>query len=359
MLERIPSIDRRNRSAELRRIGLFRSLIGGTDRKLSTVFANLLQHPDAKLIARSGDQRSIAVSLEVSRAAGHGRWDFYRLGTDAFLVAGDSLFDQPCLEQVPGEDLVEFHLRLSGTMRLRDPNYAEPLVVEPSSLLVWRQPAGVEVQDRVEAGKRDTFVSLYCRPERLAAFASRHGIAVPDSLRFATGADAIPSRHLLQPLDPRLTLVAHSLLHSPFSGGLRLLHAETKATELLCEVLHCAVRPPPGPKPVSDDDLRRLDMARHIVITQHSPPPLISEIARRVGMSETKLKRTFKVRFGTTIFDMGLDARMRHALELLRCKHMPVSRVALSVGYSHQTSFASAFKKHFGFLPRAARQDHG
>lgn len=100
-------------------------------------------------------------------------------------------------------------------------------------------------------------------------------------------------------------------------------------------------------------------MARHIVITQHSPPPLISEIARRVGMSETKLKRTFKVRFGTTIFDMGLDARMRHALELLRCKHMPVSRVALSVGYSHQTSFASAFKKHFGFLPRAARQDHG
>jgi transcriptional regulator GlxA family with amidase domain len=44
---------------------------------------------------------------------------------------------------------------------------------------------------------------------------------------------------------------------------------------------------------------------------------------------------------------MSLDARMRHALELLRCKHMPVSRVAVAVGYSHQTSFASAFNKQF------------
>jgi AraC-like DNA-binding protein len=341
------------------RLGLFRSVIGGQDRRLTTVFDNLLNHPDSKVIARSADHRTIAARVEVARTAGHGRWDFYCLGDGTFLIAGDSLFDRPCVGQIPSEDMVEFHLRLSGTMRLRDPSHSEPLVIEPNCLLVWRQPPDVEVQDRVEAGKRDTFVSLYCRPERLAELATKHDIRVPEPLSFAVGLCSTPTRHLLLPLDPSLTLIGHSLLNSPFVGGLRLLHAETKTTELLCEVLHFAMRSPPGPQPASAEDLRRLDVARQIVVTQHAPPPLIGEIARRIGMGETKLKRMFKLRFGSTIFDMSLDARMRHALELLRCKHMPVSRVAATVGYSHQTSFALAFKKHFGFPPRTARHERG
>lgn len=357
MLERVQSVDCRSTISENRRLGLLRTLIGEADRSRSAAFSSLLEYPNARLIAQSADKRLMAVRVEVSRAAGHGRWDFYRLGVDTFLVTGDSLFNQPCVERVPGEDWVEFHLRLNGKMRVHDPAYGNSLVVEPNSLLVWRQLTEVEIHDHAEAGKRDTFVSLFYRPERLAALARKHGIVLAESLRFTTGVRAASTRYLVRPIDPSLTLVAHSLLHSPLAGGLRLLHAEMKATELLCEVLHHAARSSTGPRPVSEEDLRRLDKARQIVVTQYSPPPLISEIARRIGMSETKLKRAFKDRFGTTIFDMSLDARMRHALELLRCKHMPVSYVALSVGYSHQTSFAAAFKKHYGLLPSAAREN--
>lgn len=357
MLEPSASADRRMSNAEGPRFGLFRSVIGGPGRHLADVFANLPAHPDSKIVAESPDRRSFAAHVEISRAAGAGRWDFYQLGDETFVVMGDSLFDHPRAEQTPGEDLVEFHLRLSGTMRLRSAGSTEPLVVGPGSLLVWRQPAGIEVQDRIESGARDIFLSLYCRPGYLQSMALRHGLEIPEELAFITGAPTASIRHLLRPLSPGLVLVVHGLLHSPLVGGLRLLHAETKATELLCEVLHASARSSPGPRSFSEDDLRRLDVARQIVTTQFSPPPLISDLARRIGMSETKLKRAFKLRFGTTIFDMSVDARMRHALELLRCRHMPVSRVALAVGYSHQTSFASAFKKHFGFLPRTARQD--
>jgi AraC-like DNA-binding protein len=72
-------------------------------------------------------------------------------------------------------------------------------------------------------------------------------------------------------------------------------------------------------------------------------------------MSASKLKRTFKARFGVTVFDYGLDCRMREALELLRCNHLSVGQVAHRVGYSHQTSFTAAFRHHFGFLPKDAR----
>lgn len=34
---------------------------------------------------------------------------------------------------------------------------------------------------------------------------------------------------------------------------------------------------------------------------------------------------------------------------------MQVARVAESVGYSHQTSFATAFRKYFGMCPKDAR----
>ena len=83
----------------------------------------------------------------------------------------------------------------------------------------------------------------------------------------------------------------------------------------------------------------------------------ICDVARTVGMSESKLKRAFKARFGVTVFEYGLECRMRHALELLRCKKMPVGQVAFAVGYRHQTSFASAFRDFFGFLPSSARTD--
>lgn len=157
MLDHLNKAERLAKGVVTGQLGLLRSLIGGHSRRLATVFDNLLNHPDSKTIALSADHRTMAARVEVARNAGHGRWDFYCLGGGTFLIAGDSLFDRPCVEQIRGET----------------PHYA---------------------------------------------------------MRF-----------------------------------------------------------PPGPQPVSAEDLRRLDVARQIVVTQHAPPPLIGEIARRIGMGETKL----------------------------------------------------------------------
>lgn len=336
--------------------GLFRSVMASSSRRLPDVFANLPRHSGSKLYAQDSKRGALAARLDLERSEGHGAWDFYCLGPSVYVVAGDFIYDRPRLDHIPGEDLLEFHLRLAGTLRLGLPGGAAPLTVSPDSLLVIRQPVGVEVTDRVEAGDRDTGVSVYCSATHLARLATRNGVAVPERLRFALEPTATALQHRVLPMSNGLLYVAHSLLRNSFEGGLRLLHAEAKVLELLCEVLQLAAQMPASTAPAPGDELRRLDMARRIVMTQYSPPPLIGEVARRVGMSETKLKRAFKARFGTTVFDMSVEARMRHALELLRCKRMSVGQVAYAVGYSHQTSFTSAFKQHFGFLPRAARQ---
>lgn len=43
---------------------------------------------------------------------------------------------------------------------------------------------------------------------------------------------------------------------------------------------------------------------------------------------------------------------MHHAMRLLRDGHMRIGRVAEAVGYTHQTTFASAFKQYFGYRPK-------
>jgi AraC-like DNA-binding protein len=101
--------------------------------------------------------------------------------------------------------------------------------------------------------------------------------------------------------------------------------------------------------------VRQIDTVRRILSTQYAPTPHICELARRVGMSESKLKRAFKEHFGTTVFEYGLECRMRRALELLQGNATSISQVAECVGYQHQTSFTAAFRDHFGFLPSEAR----
>jgi transcriptional regulator GlxA family with amidase domain len=160
-------------------------------------------------------------------------------------------------------------------------------------------------------------------------------------------------------LSATLLYIATSLLESPYRRGIRLLHAEAKVLELLCEVLAIAEQQYEARSGAvtTQNEARQLEAARCMVARNLSTPMRIRRVARAIGMSESKLKRMFKARFGVTVFDYGRDCRMRHALELLRCKRMSVGQVAYAVGYRHQTSFCSAFEEFFGFLPSKARTE--
>jgi AraC-like DNA-binding protein len=228
--------------------------------------------------------------------------------------------------------------------------------VQGPSLVLLYQPMGIDLGERLEAGIRHTGLSLYCRPSHLADLLRRNGIPGCPLLDAVTAHQGNSVWHEQRALTAGLNFVATSLLCSPYRHGFRLMHAEAKALELLCEVL----KPVPAkivgdPSDLTTQVIRQVDAARRILATQHAPVPHTCELARRVGMSESKLKRAFKEHFGTTAFDYGLECRMRHALKLLRANTMSISLVAESVGYQHQPSFTAAFRDYFGFLPSEAK----
>ena len=338
--------------------GLLRSaLVGlrpaGTLRQL---FGNLRELTRGELIGEDPDRNAEASRLRVDRTDGHGSYELYRLDRDLFILTIDCLFDRVREETVPGEALLEVHICLRGRLTIQVPHSRQPVIAQGPCLLLLYQPAGADVAERLEAGMRYTGLSLYCRPSFLAQLLHRNGIAECALLRTIEEGDPHKVWHETRPLSAALHYTAASLLQSPYQQGFRLLHSEAKALEILCQVLS------PAPEEISREPslssstlARQIDTVRRILSSQYAPIPHICELARRVGVSESKLKRAFKERFGVTVFEYGLESRMRHALELLQGNTISICQVAECVGYQHQTSFTAAFRDHFGFLPSEAR----
>jgi AraC-like DNA-binding protein len=238
------------------------------------------------------------------------------------------------------------------------PGDTAPLTVSGPRLLILYQPPGAHLRTGVIPKLRETGLSLYCRPEYLRELARLSCIA---NWPLLEEIEKHPSSCVWlrqQELSPSLQYIATSLLESSYRWGIRLLHAEAKALDLLCQILAPVQTPTYLARTApSQCESRQLDAARRLLSANLQAPPKIPQVARSVGMSESKLRRLFKLHLGVTIFEYAQSCRMRHALDLLRSRQLSVGQTSAAVGYKHQTSFASAFQDYFGFQPRKARSE--
>jgi AraC family transcriptional regulator, transcriptional activator of the genes for pyochelin and ferripyochelin receptors len=321
------------------------------------LFSNLRGLRQGELIGEHPDRRLQGARLRIDRTKGHGNWEFYRLGDDFFVVASDFVYDQLPTETEPGEGLVELHLRLAGTLEMTVPGTAGVVTIKAPQLLMIYLPPGVAITERIRPRQRDASVTIYCTPQRLRDLATLNRVSSEPLFEEIEKLDNGRIWFRTLELTPTMRFAATTLLESPYREGVRLLHAEAKSLEILCEVFTLLQRNEENDdsRLASSSQAMQLETARRLVTLNLDAPFSIREIARKAGMSESKLKRLFKVRYGVTVFHYGLECRMKHALELLRCKRMSVGQVAHAVGYTHQTSFAAAFNQFFGFPPSKAR----
>ena len=193
----------------------------------------------------------------------------------------------------------------------------------------------------------------------------------PEFLRdhFLTSMDAIPEQlqafvcgntgkinYCQLPLSAQLFELAMKLVDNPFDGAGGLIYTEALALELLCYAVKgfSSITTAPNEQ-YTQRELHCLNAARHYLMRQFAPVPNIKQIARVAGINEVTLKKGFKAVFGETPFEFSIRCRMQHAIVLLRDQRMPVARVAEAVGYGHQTSFATAFRRQFGMRPKDVR----
>ena len=104
--------------------------------------------------------------------------------------------------------------------------------------------------------------------------------------------------------------------------------------------------------PLSKADIdRMMKVEAELTKDIFEPAPTISQLAKMVSISESKLKKDFKMIYGMPVYEYFQKGRMQAAKDKLMTGGHSVKEVAMELGYSNLSNFTIAFKKAFGLLP--------
>jgi AraC family transcriptional regulator len=108
-------------------------------------------------------------------------------------------------------------------------------------------------------------------------------------------------------------------------------------------------------KPIDD---RR--MARVLVfVAEHIEQNLtVADLAGVACMSPAHFARSFKARTGQCPHEFLSRIRLTLAKRMLAERHLPISDIALSTGFSSQSNFSRAFRGATGMTPRDWRASY-
>lgn len=209
------------------------------------------------------------------------------------------------------------------------------------------------VTAKYQKSQRQVGISVHLEPEVLETF-----LAEPEQSPTHLN-QLIYNNDWQVVFSPQITLgmqvATQRIINSPFQGVTKRLYLQGKILELLAMILE-AISSDRDPNPklprFKPETIARLHHAREILATQLENPPLLSELAVLVGVSDRTLQRGFRELFGTTVVGYLTHQRMKRAEQLLRQQNRTVAEIARMVGYAHLGHFAAAFKRQFGITPR-------
>ncbi len=214
----------------------------------------------------------------------------------------------------------------------------------------WKGSIKLPVCSHVET------VSIYITPELLKTFLDtpQRSLLPSDHPVFKEDFDQFYS----QPLEmtSNMNIAVNQILNCPYQGSMNRLYLEGKTLELLTYSFSQFFSPEAiwkNESHFSDEEVQQLDRAKVLISMDLQNPPRLQEVARRVGLSHTKLNQSFRELFGTTVFGYLRELRLNRAKTLLDNGTMNVTEVAYEVGYSSLSHFAKSFKDHHGISPGA------
>jgi AraC family transcriptional regulator, transcriptional activator of the genes for pyochelin and ferripyochelin receptors len=281
---------------------------------------------------------------------------------DGFRVAIENRAPGPDEKYlIHGEDMVKFHVRLSGRRHLLfEGRHFIPL--EGPSTAVLMHDHGVRKIDHVLPDCFERSITIAMKRELFAAYLDAEQSKSPAVL------DALLNRYAHRPrlINDKVSVqearTMAAILGCSRVGPTRQLFLEAKSLELICLLLdRLDEAAPQGSAHIrlTDRDRRQLARVRERLESGFMDPPTIHELARQFGLNRNKLCTGFKVLFGVSIFDFCNNLRMEEAHLLLHQSHLTITTIAAKMGYSSVSAFSSAFRRVYGCAPTQARAERG
>jgi AraC-like DNA-binding protein len=158
----------------------------------------------------------------------------------------------------------------------------------------------------------------------------------------------------IQNITAPMKIILHQLLNCPYKGGMERIFYESKFFELLFHMMDRTEGKEVSPV-INGSDRRRINEIKALLKDNLEDPPALADLAKKAAMSPAKLKRTFPLITGETVFGYLRKKRMEKAMDLLR-QEMSITEVAYSVGYESISAFTKTFTKYYGLTPSALRK---
>jgi len=155
-----------------------------------------------------------------------------------------------------------------------------------------------------------------------------------------------------QPITQQLKTIISEIAEAGQPHYIRRIYLEGKILELLSLQLNnnLIYTPESSGTLIANDELLKLQTAKQLLEADIKNPPSLTELAKKCGLNDFKLKKGFKEAYGNTVFGHLAQLRMEKAKLLLQ-SGLTVSEVADTIGYKNAHHFTVAFKKWFGLLP--------
>lgn len=159
------------------------------------------------------------------------------------------------------------------------------------------------------------------------------------------------------PLPASIRTLAMALLRPPYGGGMGRLYQQAKVLELLAHQFDFLGESGGALVEPLGHELRRVREARERLLADLRNPPDLETLAASVGLTPRRLNRSFRLLYGTTVFDYLRDARLDVARSALEAgSALPLKQMAWELGYNQASNFVTAFNRRFGMSPGRYRR---
>ena len=155
-------------------------------------------------------------------------------------------------------------------------------------------------------------------------------------------------------ISPSMSVVLNQIFNLNIHKSMELLYLKGKVYELMSLYFNKNEESMFDQCPflVDEDNVRKIRMAKEIILNNIAEPPGLVELSEKIGLNIKKLKEGFKQIYGDTVYGYLLDYKMNEARRMLSSRNFNVNEVGLKIGYSTSSHFIAAFKKKYGTTPK-------
>ncbi|MEM7729237.1 MAG: AraC family transcriptional regulator [Pseudomonadota bacterium] len=297
------------------------------------------------------------IKIRVPPSLGQGSWKIMKVSPYLYMMTCEVTYRDRHVVHVAEDKMAKVRILLAGKVRQINAN----VTLNGTGAFLEAYPGDVASHYELQGGTTIRLVILNCGPRFFTKTLSLSPFKIPAPLNHVfeeKGQDSIGN---VVPLRPDVLRAANEIYRaqSRFSRELLRSYQYGKGVEIACSVisgLESKTEVGVVGAEISVRDIGRVEEAREIILSNIEQVPTIPEIARMIGVNQTKLKSIFKLAYGMTIHEFTQKGKMDLALDLLHERRLSISEIGQEVGYDFPASFTHAFKRYYGLTPREMKK---